>query len=176
MMQNKSLERDVCDSDKFLEEARVEAEVVCHDWDWLLQVGFVRIIYKIIEHLEFTSTISRIRHVAFVFGDESSRSGLKAGMDSGSYDPNVSDSRSNYTTSLNDSLLAFATMDHASLLGLGHLDMAGMQQLCALEYVDKVPDDMLIKGAGGDSGGNGSDGDGTVMGGDGDGSDDPVDS
>lgn len=67
-------------------------------------------------------------------------------------------------------LLAFAIMDHASLLGLGHLDMVGMRQLCTLEDVGDVFDDMLIEGAGGGSrgdGGKGDGGDGVALGGNG---------
>lgn len=80
----------------------------------------------LIEHPEFTSGISRIRHAAFVAGEESDRAGLKAEIDFGVHDPDTSDSRSNHTTSLNDALLSFTTMDHASLLGLGNLDMVEM--------------------------------------------------
>lgn len=180
MIQNVSLECDVCYHDKLLEEAQTEAEDFLRDRDWLLQVRVVRIMNKLIEHLKFTSTVSRVRHASFVAGDESGHNGLKAEIDSGSYDPNASDSRSSHTTSLNDVLFDFSTMDHASLLGLGHLDMMVMHQLCSLYEVDEVPDDMLIEGSGGDSGGNnGSDGgadDGTVVEGNGNGGDDPVDS
>lgn len=142
------------------------------------------IMDKLIEHLEFTSAVSRIRYVAFVAAEESGRSGLKAEVDFGLYDPNVSDSQSNHITSLNDTLLTFATMDHASFLGLGNLDMVGMRQLGALDEVDEVPDGMLIEGVGGDGGDNdgnndsggdnGDDGGGAVVGGDG--GDDLVDS
>lgn len=112
------------------------------------------ILDKLIEHPEFTIIVSRIRHAAFVSGEESDHDGLKVEIDFGAYDPNDSDSRSSHTTSLNDTLLSFSTMDHTSLLGLGHLDMAGMCQLCALEDVGEVPDDILIGGAGGSGGGD----------------------
>lgn len=39
--------------------------------DWLLQVGFVRVMDKLIEHPIFTGGISRIRHADFVVGEES---------------------------------------------------------------------------------------------------------
>lgn len=81
---------------------------------------------KRIEHPKFIGVVSRIRHVAFVTGEDSGRSALKAKVDSGSYNPNDSDSRSSHTTSLNDALLVFASMDHASLLGLWNLDIEGM--------------------------------------------------
>lgn len=81
MVQNESLEWDVSDHDKLLEESRAEAEVVRHDRDWLLQVGVVRIMDKLIEHPEFTSVVSRIRDVAFVTSEESGRGGLKAELD-----------------------------------------------------------------------------------------------
>lgn len=69
---------------------------------------------KLIEHPNFTGAMSRIRHAAFLVGEESGRNGLKAEVDSDSYDPNASDSRYKHTMSLNDALLVFATMDHAS--------------------------------------------------------------
>lgn len=110
---------------------------------------------KLIEHPEFISAVSWIWHAAFGVGKESDRSGLKAEVDSGSYNPNASDSWSNHTTSLNDALIAFATIDYASLLGLGHLDMVGMRRLCALENVGELSNNILIEGVGGGSGGNG---------------------
>lgn len=102
MTQNESLERDVCDRDTLLEEARVEAEAVRRDRDWLLQVGFMHIMDKLIEHPKFTIVVSRIRHAAFIASEESDSSGLKVEVDYGSYEPNASDSRSSHTTSLND--------------------------------------------------------------------------
>lgn len=107
-------------------------------------MGVVRIMDKLIEHSEFSNAVSQIWHVAFVAGEESYRSGLKAEVDSDAYDPNVSDSQSSHTTSLNDVLLTFATMDHVSLLGLGHLGIVGMRQICALEDVGEVSNDELI--------------------------------
>lgn len=90
-------------------------------------MGVVRIMEKLIEHLEFIGVVSQIRYTTFVSGDESERSTLKVEVDFDSCEPNVSDFGSSHTTSLNDSLLAFDTMDHASLLGLGNLDMEGMR-------------------------------------------------
>lgn len=121
---------------------------------------------KIIEDTEFTGVVSRIRHAAFVTGEESGCSGLKAEVDFGSYHSNANESRSSHTMSLNDFLLLFAIMDHASFMGLGHLDMEGMCQLCILDAVDEIPDDILIDGVVGDGdddgnnggGGNGDDG------------------
>ena len=51
MIQNESLDQDVSNRDKLLEEARVESEVVRPFRDWLLQVWVVRIMDKVIEHL-----------------------------------------------------------------------------------------------------------------------------
>lgn len=132
MIQNDILERDVCDHDELLAEARDEAEANMHDRDLLLCVGVVRIMEKLIEHAEFTGAVIRIRYTVFVVGEESECSRLKAKVDSGSYDPNVSNSRSSHSTSLNDARLAFTTMDHVSHVGLGNLDMEGMHQLCVL--------------------------------------------
>lgn len=73
MIQNESLERDVCDRDKLIAGVRVEVEVAQRDWDWLLRVGVVRIMDKLIEHLEFIGAVSRIMHVTFVAGEESGR-------------------------------------------------------------------------------------------------------
>lgn len=46
----------------------------------------------LIEHPEFTSVVSQIRHATFLVGEESSHNNLKAEVDSGSYDPNAIDS------------------------------------------------------------------------------------
>lgn len=127
MIQNDILEQDVSDRDKLLEEPRAKAQVVRHDRDKILQVGVVFIMDKLIELPEFTSVVSQIRHAPFIVGEEFSRSGLKAEIDSGAYVPNSSDSQSSHTTNLNYALFSFATVDHASLLGPEHLDMAGMR-------------------------------------------------
>lgn len=123
MIQNESLERNVGDHDKLIVDARAEAGAARCGWDWLLRVGVIHIMYKLIEHPEFTGDVSQIRHATFVVGEESCHSCLKAVMESGSYDPDTDDSRSSQTMGVNESMLAFVTMDHASLLGLGNLDI-----------------------------------------------------
>ena len=40
------------------------------DLDWLLRVGLVRVVDKLIEHPEFTGAVSLICHVAFGAGAE----------------------------------------------------------------------------------------------------------
>nr|KAJ0190369.1 hypothetical protein LSAT_V11C800430480 [Lactuca sativa] len=64
MIQNESMERDVVDRER-------ELEVLRADRSWLLQVGLVRVMDKLLKHPEFTSGISRILHAAFVAGEES---------------------------------------------------------------------------------------------------------
>lgn len=64
MIQNESLERDVVDRDKLIGIGSCR-------WD-----SFVLWI-KFIGHPDFTNTISRIRYVAFVAGEESGRAELK---------------------------------------------------------------------------------------------------
>lgn len=49
---------DVNSCDKLIEEIRVEVETLHRDHDWLLQVGVVHIMDKLIENPEFTSGIS----------------------------------------------------------------------------------------------------------------------
>lgn len=77
MVQNEILEQDVVDCNKLVEEIRAEMEALHQDRDWLLRVGVVRIMDKLIKHLEFTGRVSRIRHVAFIVGEEPVRVGLK---------------------------------------------------------------------------------------------------
>lgn len=93
MIQNKNLERDICDRDKLIMDDRVEAEAAQRDRDWILCVEFVCIMDKLMEHPKFTGNVSRIMHAVFVAGEEFGCSGLKAEVDSGFYDPNASDSR-----------------------------------------------------------------------------------
>lgn len=59
---------------------------------------------RLIKHPEFTSWVSRIRDAAFVAREESDRFGLKLEIDSGTYDPEASDSRSSHTTRFDDAL------------------------------------------------------------------------
>lgn len=138
VIQNESLERDVVDRDKLVATVQADVEAARHDRDWLLHVGVVCIWDKSIEHPEFTSVMSLIRHVTFVVGEESDHSNLTAGLDSGSYDLNTSSSRTGHVLSVNDALLAFSSMDHASLLGLGDLDMQGFQELCAFDDAEET--------------------------------------
>lgn len=158
MIQNESLEFNLVNRERELEALRV-------DRSWLLQVGLVRVIDKIIEHPEFTGDISRILHVAFVAGEVSRWASLKAQVDAGTYDPSASDSRSSHSSSLDDAILAFATMDFAGLLGIGQLDVDGVKALCAFdkgEDVVGVEGDIVgVFGGGADGAG----GDGIVAGG-----------
>ena len=57
MIQNESLERDLVDREP-------ELEVLRTDHSWLLQIGFVRVMDKILEHPEFTGGICWIRCVS----------------------------------------------------------------------------------------------------------------
>lgn len=50
MIQNESLEHDVVGHDILVEKARADAEALCQDRGWLLQVGVVHIMDKLIEH------------------------------------------------------------------------------------------------------------------------------
>ncbi|CAI9290034.1 unnamed protein product [Lactuca saligna] len=110
-----------------LADRKRELEVLRADRSWLLHVGLMRIMEKLLEHPEFTGGISRIHHAAFVAGEESGWASFKTQVDAGTYDPSASDSRSSHTLALDDDLLAFATVDFADLLGLGHLDVDGVK-------------------------------------------------
>ncbi|XP_023731545.2 uncharacterized protein LOC111879323 [Lactuca sativa] len=118
---------------------------------------------KLLEHPEFTGGISRIRHVAFVVGEESGWENLKAQVDVGTYDPSASDSWSSHSSALDDALLAFATMDFIGLLGLGHLDIVGVRALCTFDDGEECVGELVV-GTGGDgvgrSGGDGAGGSG----------------
>lgn len=58
-------------------DAHAEADAAHRDRDWLLCVGVVCIIDKLIEHPEFTGTVSRIRHASFVSKEDFVHSGFK---------------------------------------------------------------------------------------------------
>ncbi|KAL7614546.1 hypothetical protein Lser_V15G04891 [Lactuca serriola] len=134
---------------------------------------------KLLEHPEFTGGIRRIRHAAFVVGEESGWSNLKAQVDIRTYDPSASDSRSSHSLALDDALLGFTTMDFAGLLGLGPLDMGGVRALCAFDEGvvglgvgavgggDGNDDGVAVEGDNGDGdgatgGGGNGDGDGAI--------------
>lgn len=92
MIQNESLEQYVGDHNKLIVDARVEVEAVPHDRDWLFCVGIVHIMDKLIEHPECTSIVCLIKHAMFIAREESGRNSLKASVESGSYDPDASES------------------------------------------------------------------------------------
>ncbi|KAL7584393.1 hypothetical protein Lser_V15G42406 [Lactuca serriola] len=153
MIQNESLEQDVVDREW-------EVEVLKVNCSWLLQVGLVHVMEKLLEHPEFTGGISRIRHAAFVVGEESGWANLKAQVDAGTYDPSTSDSRSSHSSVLDDALLAFATMDFASFLGLGNLDIDGVRALCTFDDSEEGLGELGLGTVGGDGDGVGGDGNG----------------
>lgn len=154
MIQNESLERDLADRERELEVSRA-------DRNWLLQVGLVRMMDKLLELPEFTGGISRIHHAAFAAGEESGWANLKALVDAGTYDPSASDSRLSHSSALDDALLAFATMDFAGLLGLGYLDVDRVRVLCAFDEGEGAVEGLGVgvcgasSGIGGDAGGAG---------------------
>ena len=71
MIQVESLERDVADRDKLVSSLQSNMDASHRDLDWLVCVGVVRIFDKLIEHPDFTNTISLILHAAFMAGVES---------------------------------------------------------------------------------------------------------
>ena len=160
MIQNESLDRDLADRER-------ELEVLNADRSWLLQVGFVHVMDKLLKHPEFTGGISRIRHAAFVVGEESGWANLKAQVDARTYDPSASHSWSSHTSALDDALLSFVTMDFAGLLRLGHLDVDRVRALCAFDEGKEDVEVLGPGGAGASAGAGGIDGGGEV--GDGDG-------
>lgn len=123
MILNESLEHDVIDRDKLVTIFQSAVETVQHDLDWLLHMGVFQIMDKLIEHPEFTTAVSLIRHATFVVGEESGRGNLASETSSG---PSGGDSQLNPALSVNEAFLAFSSMDHASLLGLGDLDIQGI--------------------------------------------------
>lgn len=76
MIQVKSLERDASDHDQVVADLQSNVSVVQRDLDWLLQVGLVWVVDKLIEHPEFTGAMSLTRHAAFVPKAESVRKAL----------------------------------------------------------------------------------------------------
>lgn len=94
-------------------------EVLRQDHDWLMWVGVLHIVDKLIKHPEFTGGVGQIRHAAFVAGEESSHAGLKLEIDFGTNDLEVNDSRSSHIAGLDDSFLSYDTLDCSHLLGLG---------------------------------------------------------
>lgn len=64
IIQNESRGHDLADRDRELETLRADRER-------LFQIRLIRAMDKLIEHPEFGGAISRIRHVAFVSGEES---------------------------------------------------------------------------------------------------------
>lgn len=119
MIQNESLERDLSDRDWELCVMQLELESLRVDRDWMLHVSVVRVMDKLIEHLEFIGDVGWIPHVAFVAGEESGRPGQKAEIDVRTYKPEGSDSHSSHTSNLEYALLAFPKMDYTAILGLG---------------------------------------------------------
>lgn len=138
MIQNESLERDVIDRNKLIATIQANAEATRCDLDWLLCVGLILVVDKLVEHPDFTSVVSLIRHSSFVVGSESSRSGFMSKIGSSSVNPNVGAPQPESVPSVNDALLSFASMDHTSLLGFGDLDIQGVRALCAFTAL-RVP-------------------------------------
>lgn len=124
MIQVESLECDAVDHDRVVTALQASADVAQRDLDWLLRVGLVRIVDRLIEHPDFPSAISLIRHSSFVFGADSVRSTLAS---DGPADLVVNVPSSSPVVSVNEALLSFSSMDHTSLLGLGYLDVQGIR-------------------------------------------------
>ena len=128
MIQVESLERDVVDRDKLVSSLQADVCAARRDLDWLLQIGVVRIVDKLIEHPDFTNAISLIRHAAYVAGVESVQK-TSSGGESG--EAGASSLSVGPVVSVSDALLSFASMDHAGLLGLGEMGIDGLRELCS---------------------------------------------
>nr|KAJ0201198.1 hypothetical protein LSAT_V11C600329610 [Lactuca sativa] len=149
MLYNSRLDSiDLVDREHELEFSRA-------DHNWLFQVGLLCVMDKLIEHPEFTCSISCIHHAAFFAGEGSDLTNLKAQVDAGTYDPSASDSRSSHSSALDVALLSFATMDFAGLLGLGHLDVDEVKALCAFDEGEDVAEGLEVGLAGAGGGVNG---------------------
>ncbi|KAL7587627.1 hypothetical protein Lser_V15G36969 [Lactuca serriola] len=140
MIQVESLERATVDRDKLLSSLQSEVDAARRDLDWLLHIGVVRIVEKLIEHLDFTNAISLIRHVAYMAGVDSIQMTLGG---SGSGEAVVGALSVGPVVSINDALLSFASMDHASLLGLGEVGIEGLRELCSFGGSEGMPESIV---------------------------------
>ena len=141
MIQIESLERDAVDREKLTSLLQSDVDVVRRDLDWLLNVGVVRIVDKLIEHPDFTNAISLICHVAFMAGVESIQ---KASGGGGGGEAVVGMSSVGPVVGINDALLSFASMDHASLLGLGEVGIEGLRELCSFGGSESTPESVVV--------------------------------
>lgn len=116
---------------------KVELGKVTKDIKWVLRVGVVRIMDKLIEHAEFANGVHQIYHIYFVVGEELVCTGLKARIDVGNYNPKASDSCSSHICDMEQDIVDFVTLDCTSMLGLGHLDIAGLW-MCTFDTEESV--------------------------------------
>lgn len=110
---------------------------------------------RLIKNPDFTGGVSRICHAAIMVGEESNHIGLKVGIDSMTYDPKASDSRSSHTMWLDDALVSFTTVDYVSLLRLHQLDMVGIRPLYIQDVDEPIGDPSGEEDACGDGAGDG---------------------
>ena len=89
MIHNENLERNIANRDKLVARVQVDVEATQYDLDWMLCVGVIQIVDKLIEHAEFTGVVSIIRHAAFVAREEFGHCNLRSEMISGSYNSSV---------------------------------------------------------------------------------------
>lgn len=97
----------------------------------------MRVVDRLIEHLDFTSVVSLIPQPALIAGVESVRSTLE------SIEPEnlvTNAPSSGLVVSMNEALLSFSNMDHTSLLGLGDLDIYGIQEIYAFSDSECTPE------------------------------------
>lgn len=78
MIHNEILQREVLDRDKLLDQTRVELGMVHMDSQWILHVGVVQIMDKLIEKSDFANGVRRIKHIYFAIGEKSNCDDLKA--------------------------------------------------------------------------------------------------
>lgn len=81
IIQNESVECDVVNRDKLIEDVKVELGMVCRDLDWLLHFDVVSVMDTLIMHPKFISGVRQIHRATFVAREEAGRAGLKDDID-----------------------------------------------------------------------------------------------
>ena len=109
-------------------------------------MGLVWVVDKLIEHLNFTNSISLIRHASFIAGAKSDHDVSVPAAGPDYIDPGDDVP----PASVNEALLSFSSMDHASLLGLGGLDIQRLCELCAFVGFEGTLDGMSSGAVGDD--------------------------
>ncbi|CAI9289004.1 unnamed protein product [Lactuca saligna] len=136
--ENNVLEGRVEEQHRKLEAEELRRKAVEDDVMLLLYKGVVRVVDKVVERVEFSLEVRRMKVTYIVSNVEGGKQVVRKQVVGGKFDSGESTSTLELTQAMQASVKAFMEMEFTSYFHLCELDLGGLYQLCNDPEVEDV--------------------------------------